>query len=204
MSEQPKGYPLSWPAGRPRTASPRRSYFSTPLGEARDALYQEIVRLNGSNPVITTNLPLKKDGDFYTKTRRPDDCGVAVYFEYEGRTQCFACDVWDHVADNVQAIRKTIEALRGIGRWGSTEMMERAFAGFQGLPSPDKAGGRAWHQVLDCDPDVGPDELVDVYRRAAARTHPDREGGDRLAFERVQVAYEQARSRVRCQSDSST
>jgi hypothetical protein len=48
---------------------------------------------------------------------------------------CFACDRWDSVADNVQAIRKTIEALRGIERWGTGDMVQRAFAGFVALPS---------------------------------------------------------------------
>lgn len=42
--------------------------------------------------------------------------GVAVYFTLKGQQFCFACDHWDEIKDNMQAIHKTIEALRGIER----------------------------------------------------------------------------------------
>ena len=49
---------------------------------------------------------------------------------------CFACDKWRDVYDNIYAIGKTIEALRGIERWGTGDMVEQAFTGFVALPSP--------------------------------------------------------------------
>lgn len=59
---------------------------------------------------------------------------MAVYFTHEKEPKCFACDCFDRVEDNLQAIRKTIEALRGIERWGSSEMLNRVFKGFAALP----------------------------------------------------------------------
>ncbi len=53
-----------------------------------------------------------------TACRKPDDRGVAVYFTHLRRSMCFTCDKWDQVEDNLYAIVKTIETLRGIERWG--------------------------------------------------------------------------------------
>ena len=47
----------------------------------------------------------------------------------------------------MQAIAKTIEALRGINRWGTGDMMEAAFKGFSALPAPDT--NKPWREVLD-------------------------------------------------------
>jgi hypothetical protein len=80
----------------------------------------------------------------YAKYKTPDDPGVAVYFELNGRSQVFACDKWDRVEDNLQAIRKTIEAIRGIERWGSSEMLNRIYKGFQALPEQT---GPSTHQA---------------------------------------------------------
>jgi hypothetical protein len=60
--------------------------------------------------------------------QRISDSGAAVYFTRKGRDQCIACDKWDSVRDNLHAIGKTIEALRGIDRWGTGEMVDAAFA----------------------------------------------------------------------------
>tara|TARA_B100001079_G_scaffold190327_1_gene164179 strand:+ start:9066 stop:9656 length:591 start_codon:yes stop_codon:yes gene_type:complete len=187
-----EAYPLCWPAGRPRTRRPERSRFDTTLGLARDTLIEEIGRLGGTNLIISTNVPTRKDGQFYASAKRPDDPGVAVYFDYKGSQHCFACDQWDRLQDNVQAIRKTIDALRGIARWGSGDMMERAFTGFAALPDPGSAGGEHWSTVLDVASDASNDEVRAAYRRARSAAHTDRDTGDNAAFHRVQTAWEQA------------
>jgi hypothetical protein len=70
---------------------------------------------------------LRQDGLPYANRRAPSDTGAAVYFSYKGRQMCFACDKWQDVYDNIYAISKTIEALRGIERWGAGDMVEQAF-----------------------------------------------------------------------------
>lgn len=144
-------YPLQWPAGKPRTQIPKRSNFSGSQNECQNQVVKEVKLLGGRNLVISTNIKLRQDGLPYASQRAPDDKGVAVYFEYEGNQQCFACDKWDLVKDNMRAIAKTIEALRGIGRWGSGDMVRSAFKGFQALPPPIKKQ-KKWYEILEVQP----------------------------------------------------
>lgn len=83
--------------------------------------------MGGSHLVISTNIELRRDGLPHAGRREPSDKGVAVYFDYRRRPICFACDRWDRIGDNIYAIAKTIDALRGIERWGSGSMVEQSF-----------------------------------------------------------------------------
>jgi len=131
----------------------------------------------------------------YAGQRQPDDKGVAVYFTYKDRQMCFACDVWDKVEDNIQAVRKTIEALRGIARWGTGDMMERAFTGFQALPSPEMVNKRQWWQVLGLSQDAASEAIKKAYRRKAKVCHPDA-GGDEARMAELNAAYSEAMKAV--------
>jgi hypothetical protein len=173
-------YPLSWPAGVPRTKSPARSAFGeVTIHRAAQELTWEIERMQGRLPVISTNLELRNDGLPYSKQRPIADHGVAVYFTRKGHQMVFACDRWDRIEHNMRAITKTIEAMRGIERWGSSDLMERAFAGFEALPAPDP-----WWKVLGLSGSTRSErEIKDAYRKASNAAHPDRPGGshDRMA-----------------------
>ncbi len=127
---------LRWPDGRPRAARRKSASFDTGFAAARDGLLNEVRLLGGRNVVLSTNVRTRLDGLPYANQPRPEDPGVAVYFRHRDRDVCFACDCWNRVEDNLQAIRKTVEALRGIARWGSGAMVEQAFAGFAALPPP--------------------------------------------------------------------
>ena len=184
MSAQ--AYPLQWPEGWPRTARPESSRFKVTPGLARDCLLEEIRRLGGTLPIISTNQPLRQDGLPYASRRDLDDQGVAVYFTYKKRQMVFACDQWRTLAENMQAIRKTIKALRGIERWGASDMMERAFTGFEALR--DQNSGK-WWRVLGVAQDAPRATVESAYRAARARAHPDK-GGSAEQFNRVQKAWE--------------
>ncbi len=175
-------FPLQWPAGWKRTAVYRRErgQFDTSFAKARDGLMSEIARMGGRLPVLSSNMALRRDGLPYAQQARMDDPGIAVYFEYRGQQMCFACDRYVTVEANTQAIRKTIEALRGIERWGASDMMERAFTGFAALPAPSSS---SWRDVLD------PTDPEGSYRRLRSQHHPDK-GGDHESFQRVQSAWE--------------
>lgn len=185
-------YPLYWPDGRKRTRYPEPSRFKSSFAVARDELVCEIERLRGNyyygpNPILSTNVALRNDGVPYANRAEPDDSGVAVYFQYKKKLQmCFACDKYAKVWENFVAIRKTIEAIRGIERWGSSDMMERAFQGFVALPSND------WRSVLCVGQDVTLADARSAYRRLAATTHPDKSGGDTESFQRLNAAWRQA------------
>ena len=180
-----EAFPLQWPQGWKRAARRESGAFKTSFAKARDELMAEISRMGGKHPVLSSNMSLRRDGLPYAQQTRLDDPGIAVYFDYKGKPMCFACDRYLTVEANAQAIRKTIEALRGIERWGASDMMERAFTGFAAIESPRND----WRDVLD------PSDPTGSYRTMRAKHHPDR-GGDPADFHRIQKAYEQYRATV--------
>ena len=146
-----EAFPLTWPQGWKRVARRTRSRFEVSgFGRARDFLLAEVKRMGGSGVILSTNIPLRPDGLPYANSREPNDPGVAVYFRYGKREMCFACDAFVSVRENAYSIGKTIEALRGIERWGASDMMERAFRGFAALAatSQEDWSGISWNAFL--------------------------------------------------------
>lgn len=185
-------YPLRWPQGWKRAINPQSARFDTKFSDARNGLIEEIKRLGGKGIVLSTNIPYRKDGLPYANYKTPEDKGVAVYFNLNGKSQVFACDKWRRIEDNMQAIRKTIEAIRGIERWGSSEMMNRAYAGFVALPEATETPiTPMWWEVLKVDRYASIVEIETAYRTAAKRTHPDA-GGNHDEFIRVVKARDEA------------
>lgn len=167
-------FPLAWPTGWPRTKSPTKSSFKQTPDRARRFLVDEIARLGGSRQVISTNQKLRLDGAPYAGLKDPADKGVAVYFQLKGKPMVFACDRFDAMHDNLYAIGMTISALRGIERWGASQMMERAFQGFTALPPAiELEPRRAWWEVLDLRPDASLEQIRAARLRAAKVYHPD-------------------------------
>lgn len=188
-----EAYPLHWPVGWPRTDRWRRESgrFQAKMAASRQHLMDEIRRMGGRYPVLSTNVELRRDGLPYANQREPDDPGVAVYFEYDGKQMVFACDRWRTVAANVRAIGKSIEAIRGIERWGASDMMERAFAAFEALPPPGEEKPPSCWSVLDITPAADVQAIEAAYRHAARKAHPDAGGSD-AAMSRVNWARDQA------------
>jgi hypothetical protein len=176
-----EAYPLQWPAGRPRANYQERSRFKTTIGKATRDLMHEIRLMGAVAPVLSTNMRLRNDGLPYSNQRQPDDRGVAVYFTHKKRQMCFACDRWDKIEDNIDAIAKTVAALRGIERWGSGSMVEQAFTGFVALPPP--ASAKSPYEVLGVSPGATDEEVDAAYRQKAKAAHPDAGGSDSAMHE---------------------
>jgi hypothetical protein len=191
-----EAYPLCWPQGKPRTPLYQvvRSNFKTSFAIARDKVLREINLLGGRDPIISTNLPLRRDGLPLAQTKAIQDTGVAVYFTYKKKSMSFCCDRWQKIEDNMHAITLTIGALRGISRWGTGDMMEAAFTGFAALPAPGQQT-RSWRDVLGADV-TSCGELEARYRSLRSSNHPDK-GGSSETFHAVQIAYEQAKQELR-------
>lgn len=189
-----EAYPLYWPEGWKKTDQWNREHskFKSTFAVARDELLREVERLrgryyHGSDPVLSTNVTLRQDGLPYANQREPNDSGVAIYFEYKKKQMCFACDKYYKVWENMVAIRKTIEAIRGIERWGASDMMEKAFQGFVALPSD----GNSWWQILGLRRDATRHEIELAYKRKRSEHHPDRDGNAEM-FNKVVNAYNEA------------
>lgn len=187
-------YPLQWPPAWPRTARPRPARFDTNFGAARKALMNELRMLGATDIVISSNVALRRDNLPYAGQKQPDDPAIAVYFKLNGENQCVPCDKWSRTEDNLQAIRKTIEALRGLERWGAKEMVNAAFRGFKALPesvivTPNTS--RTWWEVLGVEMDA-PEHIIRLaYKKLAFEKHPDHGGSD-YEFAELQRAYKQA------------
>lgn len=184
-------YPLSWPDGWKRTppASRSESRFRKSFGTVRKMLIEEVERLGARDLIISTNVPLRLDGLPYANGRDPADPGVAIYFTYHKKQMSFACDRYFLVGENMQAIALTINAIRGIERWGASDMLERAFRGFAALPDPGK---NDWRSVLGVGNQPTIDEVEKQFRAQAQLLHPDH-GGDAMAFNELVKARERAR-----------
>lgn len=186
-------FPLSWPAGRPRTRYPVRSKFKVQsFAVVRDELLHQLKLLGATAVILSTNIRLRQDGLPLAGQAQPADTGVAVHFAYKGRPVAFACDRWDRIEDNLQAVRHTIDALRGIARWGTGDMVDAAFSGFAQLPAA-RTALRPWHVVLGVAPHASTDEATAAYRRLAKEHHPDRNPGDdeaKAKYAEVDAAYD--------------
>lgn len=190
-------YPLAWPEHTPRTPAGRREFarFKMQFGTARDRVVNELKLLGARYVVLSSNVPTRHDGLPYADMREPDDPGVAVYFDLRGHQHCLACDRWRKVRDNLHAIGLTVEALRGIARWGSSEIMQRAFAGFQALPPAPND----WRAVFGFDSTLPQPTLQGVrerFRRLAMQAHPD-QGGNHDAMTKLNQAMEAAERELR-------
>ena len=187
-----EAYPLRWPVGWKRTQSRGRSRFDKSkltFGRVRDFVIAEVGRMGGSALVVNSNLNTRRDGLPYANQAEPDDPGIAIYFTRNGKQMCFGCDSYTTVRENLYAIGKTIEALRGIERWGASDMMERAFTGFAALPEKASEG---WRDVLGFGKEpLTADAVTSRFRELAKQHHPDT-SGDRNRFQAIVAARDQA------------
>ena len=187
----PEAFPLDWPDGRERAKFRTTSKFKVSFTAARDHLYNEIELMGGKRAILSSNLELRFDGLPKAGQANPTDPGVAVYFEYKGKPMVFVCARYSRVWENIRSIGLTIEALRAIERYGTSDMMERAFRGFAALP---ERAGEWWREVLGFEPGVKPsvDDIEDRFRQLAHAAHPDK-GGDVNVWHQLVKAREDAR-----------
>lgn len=199
--ESVEAYPLQWPAHVQRTpdAERKRASFGRmgrtegrswstknrlTIAQARDRLLDELDRLGAELPVISSGLRVRGDGFPVSKQRQPDDPGVAVYFLLDGEQHCMPCDRWDRIEDNIAAVAKHVEALRGIDRWG-VGSVKAAFAGFKALPAPEGAmvKPRRWWEVLNLRPNASATDIRRQHRALAVTAHPDKGGSEAMMAE---------------------
>jgi hypothetical protein len=164
-----EAYPLQWPQGWPRTkvrAWPR--WKSCSVHKATNEVLEEVRRLGGSWPIISSNVELRQDGLPYANRRDPNDPGVAVYFFLKGKQRVIPCDAWHSVGDNLHAIAKSIDAMRGIERWGAKTILDRALNAFDALPAPAQ-----WWDVLGLFAEASVEEIRARRVELARKYHPD-------------------------------
>jgi hypothetical protein len=189
-----QAYPLAWPQGWPRTKTEDRKRgdnfksgrvvhgwlrpISFPI--ARDKLYDELDRLGAINCILSSNHPVNSRGMASESRAKLADDGIAIYFQYLGKSMVMACDRYDTAAGNMSSLRLAIEAMRQLERHGGGFMMERAFSGFEALSAP---GAIHWPSILKLKPPATRDEIEAAFRALARERHPDRGGSNVLMAE---------------------
>jgi hypothetical protein len=194
-----EAFPLQWPVGRERTSgySRKSAPFKTTPGRARDELLHQLKLLGARDVVISTNVATYFRGGqeimYADQSAAKHDPGVAVYYTWKGDQYCFACDKWNSVTDNIQALMKTVDAIRGIERWGTGEMVKAAFSGFKALPQPAETNPMDWYAILELSKNriITETDIKEAYRKKAMVCHPDR-GGNPQEFARLHNAYLEA------------
>ena len=212
MADEATRFPLSWPAGWPRTnwtgrkhaAFSKRSWTGGAPGSAEQfrrkerltisdglsRLSGELRRLGARNVVISANLARNLDGSIRGQQKKMlDDPGIAVYFKLNGKDRVLACDKWYSAADNMAAIAGHIEAMRTQERYG-VGTIDQAFAGYAALPPK----GSTWRTTLGFPSDAMPtrDEINAAFRTRSATAHPDQPGGSHAAMASLSEARVEA------------
>lgn len=208
-----EAYPLSWPDRWPkpkfrerarfsgRTSEQRQSYDGTiktfsrkrehTIEESRVYLFAELDRLGASSVILSSNLRLRADGNPVSGQRMPDDPSIAVYFTLKQKPHVLACGKWDRAQDNIWAIAKHVEALRGQERWG-VGSIEQAFRGYTAIP--EKSGGLSWWDVLGIAMNASEEQVKTAYRTKAKIYHPDSGTANHEEMVRLNEAYRMATS----------
>lgn len=187
-------YPLQWPISIPRTSAGKRrnsAFGQREWNRSIRELRKELQLLGARNVVISTNQPIRKDGEPYAQERRIDDPGVAVYCLIEGMPVCFPCDRYLSIAENFRAITLHLDSMRGQQRWG-VGTAKQAFAGYRALPATAGEAEPNWWEVLGVRANATIVEIQDAYRREARASHPDVPGGSAEAMQRVNTARDRA------------
>lgn len=190
--------PLSWPIGWPRFKGRRtRAKFERETGSwtvfsALEETKRQL-RLMGVRDwqfIVSTNLPLRRDGLPISSAAEPADPGVALYFRIGEEPHAMACDKWDRCADNLRAIALHLGALRGMDRWG-VGSLRQAFAGY-GLKQLAEVGARKpwWEHLGMKEQPSSADVVQEKFHELALKHHPDR-GGNPNQMAEISAAYEE-------------
>lgn len=186
-------YPLQWPLTQTRSSHQVISLFKCTQEQAWRGIERQLLQMGTTGAILTSNMKVRRDGYFYSNTSLNDNSpAVAIYFDYKGSRHCIAIDRYVQIKENIRAIEKTLEAIRGIERWGGGKIMETALGGFKELPSTVivTRPHRSWFVVLDVDEDANALEVKQAYRDALKLHHPDA-GGEADDFAEVQRAYKE-------------
>lgn len=193
-----------------RPASAReRSRFTASWSDTLSLLERELAFIGGRQLIVEIDVreqDIKMDGTLRANARTEQSPAVVVAFESTHGPLQYRSDLYDAVAwgakgqqpwqSNVRAIAMTLESLRAVDRYGATSRGEQ-YRGFKALPagSGGLATGMTTEVALATIASIAgwsPRETVNnvpsALRTAKAAAHPDRNGGDRTRWDRLDQA----------------
>jgi hypothetical protein len=176
------------------------AHFKTPYNKTLDKLEYEIRRVDGRDIRIEAGYKLEqiRNDGWPRGGQTPAHPGVVLYLESVDGALCFPCGSYSRMEDNLHAIALTLECLRAVDRYGVTLAHEQ-YRGFLALPAAaQESDGWTMDSAADWIATRAPWATIEqiltsresyrtAYREIAAQLHPDRPGGDREAFEVLNV-----------------
>jgi hypothetical protein len=205
-----------WPAGQPKTAYNGRqsaALFKSTFADTLDKLEYELSRLDAVDVVMrlaVENADLTNRGRLKNTDKQLGFPGVVLNYlarQWRGGQRIetpyeLANDTYVTWKANLRGIALTLEALRGIDRWGAARRGQQ-YTGFSALPPGDGAPPPAevWttqraasflaeHSGFSVSAILADAEVrTEAHRRAVRRLHPDR-GGDHEDMLRLTRAVE--------------
>lgn len=194
---------LTWREVRTWPGAPTGTRAKAPFKKANARLLDELDRELWKLSVTSATLSgyfrvqdFRRDGSVYADAR-PSAPGVILEYDRSGSHFRFACDRFTYWLDNLDAIVRSLEALRMIDRYGVTSGQQ--YEGFKAIPERatealtttqalEVIRQHSGNGISAADLSRDPEALVRALRLAKNRTHPDTEGGSHAAFLEVQAA----------------
>lgn len=83
-----EAFPLQWPMGYKRTNQRTDSQFKITMERAQQFLRDEIRRMKASSLIVSTNIPIRKDGMMYVDymNKRINDPGTRWSYKFHDWT----------------------------------------------------------------------------------------------------------------------
>lgn len=190
--------PAVWPGKQ--TVERKKAQFKTRWLRTMQMLDRETKYLGASKIEFALALrghwDLRQDGQLRSDAR-PGPSVIVSFIDRDGQRQAYPCDRFLWWQDNLYAIAVVLEDLRKAERYGVQASLIRA--GFKALPAPGKTTVNmtveAASAVVSSFSEIGAvailvdrDGAKNAIRIAVARTHPDKNAGDRKYFDEVATA----------------
>lgn len=166
-----------------------------PWSETLVLLDRELGFLNAEAIVLqvqVTERDIRLDGQLRADAR-PSDPAVRLLFDSKHGPLTYQCDRFASWQDNARAIALGLEALRKVERYGITEHGEQ-YKGWLAIEGPPEVSPReVFAAVIGQGVDAADRGISDrdLWRRARAEAHPDRNGGRRELWDQVETAARQ-------------
>lgn len=179
---------LTWPPHKPRASQRIGSPFKQPHIDREELrIRDELKRWRITKWMLSRNHQRLFAGD----------PAVAVWWEdpEDKSLRCIACDCYRDMASNAHAIYLTLDALRGVERWGAYTTEEATEGARLALPPPADAAGPPWWEVLGVERDWPLAAIEAVYRTKVEKAHPDR-GGSHAEIAALNAARDEARKEL--------
>ncbi|MEN0050630.1 MAG: DnaJ domain-containing protein [Bacteroidota bacterium] len=202
---------LVYPAAYVKVAKPTKSKFDKKLTlhNSLNELAKELGLFEASDIIITMNVPLTRGGMPFplgnVMAHQPEQVGVSVFFTKLNQRAGLCNDKWDMVQHNVRALKKTIEAFRGIERWGSQESLLNIMA--NGLPDARPVDlalpsmhNKQWWEILELGQSRSEKAILSAFKRLSQIYHPDKSGGSQEMFKILVDARDKGLGSIKAQS----